>query len=184
MEKLRLLEVHGYYNETDSFEFTEEKSWTGHAILREDLTFEGIVIDSINLKKDKLISGTLVEYNGASLMKFSNGGLCPFSFYGMSTGKEILGSYSVHDYLFTNVMGRCKLVFTEVPLTEDIINDIESRIDSFKENMDDFSKELYVSLIDNISFTVNNFIVNMEISKLDIEAEIGASLAPLELNED
>ncbi len=53
MEKIRLLQVHGYYNEEDSFEFTEEKSWSGHVILREDLTFEGIVNDSIDIKKDK-----------------------------------------------------------------------------------------------------------------------------------
>lgn len=175
MEKLRLFELHGYYNETDSFEFTEEKSWTGHAILREDLTFEGIVIDSIDLKKDKLISGTLVEYHGAFLMKFLNGGFCPFSFYGITTGKELLGSYAVHDYHSTDFMGRCKLVFTEVPLTEDIINDIESRIDSFKENMDDFSKELYTFFIDNMFLTVNH---------LEPLLIWNAPLSPSELNKD
>ena len=121
MEKLRVLKVHGYYNEDISFDFIEEKSWTGHVILREDLTFEGIVNDKGYENKDKLISGTLVEYNVVSLMKFSNGGFCPYSFFGMSTGKAILGTYAIHDYMFTSNCGRCKIIFTEAFFAQRII---------------------------------------------------------------
>ena len=112
MEKLRLLKVQGYYNRIISFDFNEENSWTGYAILREDLTFEGIVNDMGSEKIDRLISGTLVQYNGASLIKFRNGNFCPCSFYGMSTGKIILGNWAAYDYLSTIEQGRCKIVFT------------------------------------------------------------------------
>lgn len=85
MKTIKLLTVTGYYQEGDNFDFVEEKSWKGTALLREDLTFEGIVIDNSTIYNfDRLISGTLVEYNGTSLIKFSNHGLCPCSFFGMS----------------------------------------------------------------------------------------------------
>lgn len=181
MEKLRVLKVHGYFNYEDSFDFKEENSWTGHVILREDLTFEGIVNDKSSEDKDRLISGTLVEYNGASLMKFTNGGFCPCSFYGMSTGKAILGTWTAHDYIFTSVQGRCKIIFTEIPLEEKLISDLESKMNSFKSEMDDYSKELYNSLIENMSLTVNNFIINMDTNRDMLEIEIGSPLQKLEL---
>lgn len=181
MEELRLLEVNGYYNETDSFEFSEENSWTGYAILREDLTFEGVVSDFTSKDKDRLISGTLVEYNGVSLMKFTNGGFCPCSFYGFSTGKIILGNWSCHDFIFSSEKGRCKIVFTEIQSQQPLINEINNRIFSFKADMDNFSKEIYDSLIENIYTTVKNFIKNLENSKEDIEAEIGFPFKKLEL---
>ena len=119
METIKLLAVTGYYQEGNNLNFVEEKSWKGTVLLREDLTFEGIVADnSATTNFDRLISGTLVEYNGTSLIKFSNHGLCPCSFFGMSTGKEIIGGWAVHDYLFTHDAGRSKIIFTEIPMDE------------------------------------------------------------------
>ena len=181
METIKLLAVTGYYQEGNNFNFVEEKSWKGTALLREDLTFEGIVVDnSATSNFDRLISGTLVEYNGTSLIKFSNHGLCPCSFFGMSTGKEIIGGWAVHDYLFTHA-GRSKIIFTEIPMDESTVADINSRIEAFKAEMDSFSEELYDSLIENMSLTVEDFIHNMEANRDNIEREIGSTLKKLEL---
>lgn len=183
MDNVKILGVTGYYQEGNNFEFVEGKSWKGEVILREDLTFEGIVIDQYSdiTTDDRFISGTLVEYNGASLMKFSNHGLCPCSFFGMSTGKEIIGSWAVHDYVFTVDKGRCKIIFTELPEDDSTVSDILRKIETFKSNMDEFSKELYNSLIENMSATVENFLDNMEQSKEKIEKEIGYPLKKLEI---
>lgn len=180
MKTIKLLAVTGYYQEGNNFDFVEEKSWKGTALLREDLTFEGIVIDnSATSNFDRLISGTLVEYNGTSLIKFSNHGLCPCSFFGMFNGKEIIGGWAVHDYLSTYDAGRSKIIFTEIPMGESTVADITSRIEAFKEGMDSFSEELYNSLIENMSLTVEGFIQNMEENKDNIEREIGCTLKKL-----
>jgi hypothetical protein len=181
MKTIKLLAVTGYYQEGDNFDFVEGKSWKGTVLLREDLTFEGIVIDNSSTSNfDRLISGTLVEYNGTSLIKFSNHGLCPCSFFGMSNGKEIIGNWAVHDHLFTHDAGRCKIIFSEIPMDESTVEDITSRIEVFKEEMDSFSEYLYKSLIENMSLTVENFIQNMEENKDNIEREIGCTLKKLE----
>lgn len=178
----RLLDVKGYYQEGDNFNFVEEKSWKGKVILREDLTFEGIVVDQCSkITDNRLISGTLVEYNGASLMKFTNHDCCPCSFFGMSTGKEVVGTWAVHDYFSTSNMGRCKIIFTEVQMDESEMSDVFKKIEDFKSDMDDFSKKLYESLIDNMHLTVTEFISNMEANKANIEKEIGFSLKKMEL---
>lgn len=182
METIKLLAVTGYYQEGNNFNFVEEKSWRGTVLLREDLTFEGIVADnSATSNFDRLISGTLVEYNGTSLIKFSNHGLCPCSFFGMSTGKEIIGGWAVYNYMFNYDAGRSKIIFTEIPMDESMVADITSRIEAFKEEMDSFSEELYDSLIENMSLTVEDFIHNMEENKDSIEREIGSTLKKLEL---
>lgn len=99
----------------------------------------------------------------------------------MSTGKEIIGSWAVHDYMFTHDAGRSKIIFTEIPIDESMVADITFRIEAFKEEMDSFSEELYDSLIDNMSLTVEDFIHNMEENKDSIEKEIGNTLKKLEL---
>lgn len=181
MKTIKLLTVTGYYQEGDNFDFVEEKSWKGKALLREDLTFEGIVINNSAIYNfDRLISGTLVEYNGTSLIKFSNHGLCPCSFFGMSNGKEIIGSWAVHGYYNTYDVGRCKIIFTEFPMDEFTVADITSRIEAFKEEMDSFSEDLYNSHIENLNLTVESFIQNMEENKDGIEREIGCTLKKLE----
>lgn len=181
MKTIKLLTVTGYYQEGDNFDFVEEKSWKGKALLREDLTFEGIVIDNSAIYNfDRLISGTLVEYNGTSLIKFSNHGLCPCSFFGMSNGKEIIGSWAVYGYYNTYDVGRCKIIFTEFPMDEFTVADITSRIEAFKEEMDSFSEDLYNSHIENLNLTVESFIQNMEENKDGIEREIGCTLKKLE----
>lgn len=181
METIKLLAVTGYYQEGNNFNFVEEKSWRGTALLREDLTFEGIVVDnSATSNFDRLISGTLVEYNGTSLIKFSNHGLCPCSFFGMSTGKEIIGGWAVHDYLSTYDAGRSKIIFTEIPMNESTVVEITSKIEVFKEKMDSFSEAIYNSLIENMSLTVEDFIHNMEVNRDSIEREIGSTLKKME----
>lgn len=183
MKNIKLLEIKGYYNKVNLFEFTEEQSWKGHVILREDLTFEGIVVDEYSnvTTEDRFLSGTLVDYNGTSLMKFSNHNLCPCSFFGMSNGKEIFGTWAVHDYYSARDMGRCKIVFKEIPLVEEMIQSIESKIESFKDEMDDYSTRLYDSLIENMPITVQEFLKNLEESKEEVEAELGFSVKKLEL---
>ena len=112
METIKLLAVTGYYQNGDYYNFVEEKSWRGTALLREDLTFEGIVVDnSATTNFDRLISGTLVEYTGTYLIKFSNHGFCPCSFFGMSTGKEIIGGWTVH--------GRRSFIDRRIPISAD-----------------------------------------------------------------
>ena len=99
----------------------------------------------------------------------------------MSTGKEIIGGWAVHDYLFTHDAGRSKIIFTEIPMDESTVADINSRIEAFKAEMDSFSEELYDSLIENMSLTVEDFIHNMEANRDNIEREIGSTLKKLEL---
>ena len=182
MANERLLEVKGYYQYGDDFNFVEEKSWKGKAILRENLTFEGIVVDKCSkITDNQLISGTLVEYNGASLIKFTNHGCCPCSIFGMSTGKEVIGSWAFHDYVFTRDAGRSKMIFSEIPMDESEMSDILEKIEDFKSDMDDFSEELYDSLIANMQLTVTEFISNMNANKVNIEREIGAPLKKMEL---
>lgn len=182
MKNIKLLKVTGYYQEGNNFNFVEEKSWRGKVILREDLTFEGIVMDnSTQYNFDRYLYGTLVEYNGTSLMKFSNHGLCPCSFFGMSNGKEILGTWAFHDYIATSTAGRCKIIFEEIPEDEGVIGEISEKIDKFKAEMDCFSKKLYQSFVDNMTLTVEKFIKNMNENKAEIEKEIGCTLKKLEI---
>lgn len=181
MQNLRLLKVEGYYNYEKSFDFSVSDSWIGYVILREDLTFEGIVNDKGSEDTDRLISGTLAQYNGASLMKFTNGGFCPCSFYGMSTGKEILGTWALHDTHFVTEQGRCKIIFSEASVEDSFMTDLESRINSFKADMSNYTQNLYDSLIENMNCTVQQFLQNLEIDRENIEAEIGTTLKKLEL---
>ena len=182
MVKERLLEVKGYYQEGNNFNFVEEKSWKGKVILREDLTFEGVVADKCSKHTDNiLISGTLVEYNGASLIKFTNHGYRPCSFFGMSTGKEIIGGWAVHDFRFTKDMGRCKIIFAEVPMDKNEMSEILQKIEDFKSGMDGFSTKIYNSLVANMQLTVKQFIDNMNENRENIEKEIGFPLQKLEL---
>lgn len=181
METIKLLAVTGYYQEGNNFNFVEKKSWRGKVLVREDLTFEGVVVDNSDMSNfECLISGTLVEYNGTSFIKFSNHGLCPCSFFGMSTGKEIIGGWVVHDYLSTYDAGRSKIIFTEIPMDESTVADITSSIKAFKEEMDSFSENIYNSLIQNMSLTVENFIHNLETNKDSVEREIGSALKKME----
>lgn len=181
MKDIRLLEVKGYYNKVNMFEFTEEQSWKGHVILREDLTFEGIVVDEYAnaTTEDRLISGTLVDYNGVSLVKFYNHGFFPCAFYGMSNGKEIFGNWEVYNYI--NKMGRCKIIFKEIPAEEEIVESIMSKIEKFKEDMDEYSEEMYNVLIENMSSTVEQFLRNLEADKENVKAELGFNVKKLEL---
>ncbi len=64
---------------------------------------------------------------------------------------------------------------------ESTVADITSKIEAFKEEMDSFSEELYDSLIENMSLTVEDFIHNMEADKDNIERVIGSTLKKLEL---
>ena len=181
MEIIKLLAVKGYYQEGNSWTFVEEKSWTGTAILRKDLTFEGIVVDySKTTSLDRLISGTLADYNGTSLVKFSNHDLCPCSFVAMSTGKENFGGWSTHDYFNIKSRGRCKIVFTEIPMDEIVIKDITSRIETFKAEMDVFSRDLYRTFIENVDETVAKFISNIEEHRNSYEKLIGKPLRKME----
>lgn len=181
MKAIKLLAVTGYYQEGNNFDFVEQKSWKGTALLREDLTFEGIVFDnSATNNFDRLISGTLVEHNGAFLIKFSNHGLCPCSFFGMSNGKEIIGNWAVHDFLSTYDAGRCKIVFAEIPMDKSTVTDISSRMEVFKKEMGPFSEDLYNYLIENMSLTVENFIQHLKENKSSIEREFGFTLKKLE----
>lgn len=182
METIKLLAVTGYYQNGDYYNFVEEKSWRGTALLREDLTFEGIVVDnSATTNFDRLISGTLVEYTGTYLIKFSNHGFCPCSFFGMSTGKEIIGGWTVHGYSATRDAGRSKIIFTEIPMDESIVADITSRIEAFKEKMDFFSEKLYDDFIENMSPIVEHFILIMEANREKLERAIGGTLKKMEL---
>ena len=183
MENIKLLEIKGYYNKVNMFEFSEEQSWNGHVILREDLTFEGIVVDEYSnvTTENRLIYGTLVDYNGASLMKFSKINICPCSFFGMSNGKEIFGTWAIHNYYSARDMGRCKIVFKEIPLVEEMVQSIESKIDMFKEEMDDYAIWLYLSFIEKMPITVQEFLKNLEECKKEVEAELGFSIKKLEL---
>lgn len=182
MQIIKLLAVTGYYQYGNNFDFGEEKSWRGTVLLREDLTFEGIVVDnSATTNFDRLISGTLVEYNGTSLIKFSNHGFDPCSFFGISTGKEIIGSWAAYDHHTAHDMGRSKIILTEIPMDESTVADITSRIEVFKKEMDYFSERLYDELIKNMSLTVEEFIHNLEENKEGIEREIGGTFKKLEL---
>ena len=182
MENIKLLEITGYYQVGEGYDFVDEKSWKGKVILREDLTFEWIVVDNFSDNDfDRLVSGTLVEYNGTSLMKFSNHNMCPLSFFGVSNGKEIVGTYAVHDYHSTYDNGRCKIIFAEIPVEEDIVSDILQKVEEFKKEMDTFSKDIYESLIDNIELTVQDFIENMNKYRVEIEKEVGFTQKKLEI---
>ena len=59
MEK-QLLEIKGYYSMNNKNEFIELNSWTGHILLKNDLSFEGIVVNA-GTNDDRLIVGTVVN---------------------------------------------------------------------------------------------------------------------------
>lgn len=179
MYKFKVLKVQGYTNHDNSFDFATKDSWNGYVILRKDLTFEGIVNDTNSETKDRLISGTLAQYNGASFMKFGNDGMCPCSFSGASIGNIVLGTWSSTDLCSSTYVGKCKLIFEEVSVDDTTINNLEKRIKSFKLDMDCFSKRLYDSFVDNISSTVKYFLQNLDLSRRSIEYELGASLQKL-----
>lgn len=179
MEKL--LKIKGYYNRKVPFDFDEQNSWEGHVILREDLTFEGIVNDYSSQDKDRLIFGTLVDYNGTSLMKFTNGGFCPCSFFGVSTGKEVLGYWSSTDSDSTIYQGKSKIIFEELPMDDSLVTDLKERIESFKSEISIFNYKIYNSFTKNIDLTVKQFFQDLETNRKNLEIEVGAPLRKLEL---
>ena len=167
MEK-QLLEIKGYYIEGDSKDFIESKSWTGHILLSEDLSFEGIVVDATS-DDDRLIAGTLCDYQGISLLKFNLKGFDPCAFYGVSDGEEIIGMFDAITPFRNILCGRSKIVLTALESELELKSSLEEKIKNFKSQMDEFNRYLYDGLIENMEVTVNEFLENLKHVKEEIE---------------
>ena len=175
MSIIKLLQVKGFYQNGKSRDFVKEQSWDGLIALREDLTFDGVVKDNPPAKDyDCLICGTLVDYNGISLIKFPNHGYSPCGFYGLSTVDDIHGGWCIYDYASIRDAGYCKIIIHEIPMDDSVLSDVTSKAEVLKSEMDSFSLWLYEGLTENIDLTVSNFIRNMDKYKKDVENQIGA----------
>ena len=86
MEK-QLLEIKGYYSMNNKNEFIELNSWTGHILLKNDLSFEGIVVNA-GTNDDRLIVGTVVNYQGITFIKLNSSDEIPYGFYAFLTAKR------------------------------------------------------------------------------------------------
>lgn len=154
-----------------------EKSWEGNVILREDLKFEGIVVNSSN-EQDSLITGALVDL-GTTFMKFSKLGVFPCSFCGYAVENSAIGNWTLHDSFTTHDAGIGEVIFTEIALEEETVKDISQRIERFKRDMDRFSSEMYESFVNYIDVSSKELMKDIDNNRQTIEKEIGMPLRKL-----
>ena len=167
MEK-QLLEIKGYYSKNNRNEFTDLNSWTGHILLKDDLSFEGIVVDA-GSNDDRLIAGTLVDYQGISLLKLNLLGYDPYAFYGFSDGEQIIGMFEAITHFGTVPCGKCKILLAASQKDKDFEIQLEERLETFKAQMGGFNNHLYNNL--NIQETSDNFLQNLEEGREEIERQ-------------
>ena len=154
-----------------------EKTWEGKVILREELKFEGIVVNTSN-DDDNLITGTLVDL-GTTLMKFSKPGVFPCSFCGYAVENSAIGKWTSHDSFSAHDAGTGEIIFAEIALEEETVKDISQRIERFKMDMDRFSSEIYESFVKYIDVTAKEFMKSIDENKEAIENEIRMPLKKL-----
>lgn len=169
MEK-QLLEIKGYYSMNNRNEFTDLNSWTGHILLKDDLSFEGIVVDA-GTNDDRLIAGTLVDYQGISLLKLNSLGYDPCAFYGFSDGEQIIGMFEAITPFGTFSCGKCKILLATSQKDKDFESQLEERLETFKHQMGGFNNHLYSRLVENIQETSDNFLQNLEEGREEIERQ-------------
>lgn len=164
----QLLEIKGYYSMNNRNEFTDLNSWTGHIILKDDFSFEGIVVEA-GSNDDRLIAGTLVGYQGISLLKLNLLGYDPCAFYGFSDGEQIIGMFEAITPFRTVPCGKCKILLATSQKDKNFEIQLEERLESFKAQMGGFNNYLYSGL--NIKETSDNFLQSLEESREEIERQ-------------
>ena len=176
----QILEIKGYYNSSSEYEFNDSNSWTGQILLNDDLTFEGIVVDK-GKNDDRLITGTLIDYQGISLIKFNLLGFDPCSFYGFSDGEQILGLFDAMTPFRVITCGTCKILLSTSEKDKDFEAHLEERLASFRSQMDHFNKSLYKRLIKNMPATRDNFTKNLQEGRNEIEKQLDIKIKRLEI---
>lgn len=175
--KIRLLEIKVYYRDEKGYNFFEEKSYDGKVILREDLKFEGVLVDNIN-HEDHLVTGTLMEGNGAYLMVLAkNASNWPYIFQGISTGKEVFGKWNIQKPFSRYNAGKCKIVFEGDAPDSEVVSDLCQRRDEIKSLMSSFNSDIYDGFIKYMDFLVSEF---MKGEAIEIEKELGKPLKKLD----
>lgn len=176
--KIRLLEMKVYYRDEKGYNFFEEKSYDGKVILREDLKFEGVLVDNIN-HEDHLVTGSLMEGNGAYLMVLAkNVSKWPYIFQGISTGKEVFGEWDVQKPFSRYKAGKCKIVFEGDAPDPEVVSDLCKRRDEIKSLMSSFNSDIYDGFIKYMDFLVSEF---MKGEAIEIEKELGKTLKKLDV---
>ena len=170
-----ILEVKGYYN-------LEDKIITckGSVILREDLTFEGIVKSGLT-NEEKIVLGYLPHLIGMQLIaidSFSN----PLTFNGVSNGSDLYGYWSEFVGDESIDKGDCRIEFTELGFSLSTIYEITKKIDDILSKMNNRNFTFYRSVIDSMERMAGAFIESVTSNSENIEKQKCIEIRPLIIN--
>lgn len=174
MEKL--YDIKGFFTMGNNKNFDETNSWQGKILLKDDKQFEGIVVDSGD-NTDRLITGSLIDYQVAILDKFNLKGYDPCSFISFSDGNEFRGQYfAVTPSRGEIPAGNCKIQFTYTEENNEVKNILEKRIESFKDKVSGFNKFLYEQTLIYKDANYSNMEANLNISKAQADEILGVKV--------
>ena len=171
-----VLEVKGYYDSENNV-----ISCSGLVMLREDLTFEGIVKSGIT-NEEKIVLGYLPHLLGMQLIaldSFNN----PLTFNGVSNGREIYGYWSefVEDESIDK--GDCRIEFTELGFSLPTIYEIAQKVGDILLKMNNRNFTFYRSVIDSTDRMAGAFIESIEKNKDDIQKQKCIEIRTLVFNQ-
>lgn len=139
----QLNDIKGYWDMNYGYTFSDMNMWKGQMILHEDGWFEGIVNDkSSPYTADRFIFGAYFPDMAIELLKIAPSEVSdPFIFRGQRDVKGYDGEFSVIG-LFGEQSCGVSHIITQVSEKQDT-TDLQSKIDSYKQSMDENVKDLY-----------------------------------------
>lgn len=162
----KLFNIKGFWNMSNNYKFNKQDMWEGKILLEDDGWFEGIVVDpNSSYKQDRFIFGVYHPEKIIELLKFTPISVsAPFVFHGLKDDKGYRGQFEQIGYIGSYPCGVCHICTQCANQIKDNveadIEELRSKIDSYKENiMDEFGEEFYnntISMRSSICKTILN----------------------------
>lgn len=170
-----ILEVKGYYDLKN-----DVISCSGLVMLRDDLTFEGIVRSGLT-NEEKIVIGYLPHLIGMQLIALDS---CnnPLTFNGVSNGREIYGYWSEFIEEQPYDRGDSRIEFKELGFSLSAIYEITNKITAILSEMNNRNFTFYRSVIDSMERMAGACIESIENNKDDIQKQKCIEIRPLILN--
>ena len=141
----KLLDIKGYWNMYGIHNFNETGTWEGKLLLNDDGWFEGIVVDpNSEYTADRFIFGIYYPEKFIELFKFTPITISdPFVFHGIKNGDAYDGEFEVIELLGSTIVGVSSININEREYTEEEVEELKNKIQSYKESFDEVGKEFY-----------------------------------------
>jgi len=150
----KLMDIKGYWDESNNYEFDDKNVWEGKILLEEDGWFEGIVVNpNSSYIEERFIFGVYYPEKTIELFKFAPTKIsAPFIFHGKRDAKgydgkiETLGLFETSAYGVSHITTQYAESVRKNIETE--IEKLEIRIENYKQNtLDNIGKDFYYNLI-------------------------------------